>query len=154
MIDYSELVNLLQKELGLRCSRSPGLLNVPGRSMACKLDPYYYLALHPGFVELLGKWAGRGSEVITEALVKTGVFATKPPERAPSIPLTLVWADGSVRRKLDVSFLDAAWVERGLAMYSGAQSPPISGLCIAKEERSAVDEFLENKTPVQGLGFA
>ena len=57
LADYTGCVDHLQKALGRAFAAEPWLLNLPGKSVACKIDHFYYLAVMPGFLETLGRVA-------------------------------------------------------------------------------------------------
>ncbi len=89
--DYTEIGERLQQVLGKGFAEEPWILNMPGKSVACKIDQYYYVAVMPAFVEQLGRLGGMFPDQVTEALVKTGNFITKAPDRNPLLPLTVSW---------------------------------------------------------------
>ena len=72
MIDYAESLERLGKALGEHYRQSGYILGVPGTSLALKVDPFYYLAIQPGFTKYLARWAGMFPDRAALALVKTG----------------------------------------------------------------------------------
>ena len=152
LLDYQELVNRLQQGLARAWVQSPDLLNLSGRSVACKLDAYYYLASQPGFDEALARWAAVRPESVAEALVRTGNYITSPPGREHVVEVS-VWMGGGVRT-LRASFVDAEFVDRALKLYAGQPSGlSLSDLRLAEESREIVEKLFTNKTPPGKLAF-
>ena len=150
--DYSEIVERLQKALGRNYVQSPWLLNVPGQSIACKVDQHYYLAVMPAFVEQMGKIGGMLPDRVAEALVKTGNFITKAPERNPVVPLTLGWAGPPITVK--AAFVEAEFIDRAVKTYGAAAgSLSVSELKISVADRPKLEAFFEGKTPPQDLAY-
>lgn len=150
--DFTEIVEQLQKSLGKGFVDDPLLLNMPGQSIACKIDQYYYLAVMPAFVEQLGRLGGMFPDKVTEALVKTGNFITKAPEREPLIPLTVGWGGKGVTLK--AAFVDADFIDRAVKTYGGMGSVlNVSDLKISSEDKAKVEAFFEGKTPPQKLAY-
>lgn len=151
MIDYSQVVNDLQRELAQRAAEDPRLFNVPGVSLACRIDPWYFVGPHPGLVERMASWRSLRPVKVREALVRTGDLVTAPPERKVSLTLGLTWA--AQRATMEVCFLHASFVDRALALYGRSEPPPVSPLRIAAEDRGRVEAFLAGKTMVESLAF-
>ncbi|MGE4553143.1 MAG: hypothetical protein AB7D57_08525 [Desulfovibrionaceae bacterium] len=153
LTDWQELVPRLQRALARVFTQAPWVLNTPGRSVACKIDPLYYLAPQPGFSESLGRWAGVPPERVDEALVRTGNIITRAPERAPWLVVRVVF--GGREQGLRASFLDADFVERGLRLYAGLEvGLPVSDLRLAAVSRPTVTALFEGKTAPQDFAFA
>lgn len=150
--DYTEIVERLQRGLGKGFAEQPWLLNMPGRSIACKIDQYYYLAVMPAFVEQLGRLGGMFPDQVSETLVKTGNFITHAPERDPMIPLTLGWGSAPVTVK--AAFVDADFIDRAVKTYGNlGASLNVSDLKISEGDRERVEAFFEDKTPPQKLAY-
>lgn len=150
--DYTEIVGSLQRALGKSFADEPWILNMPGKSVACKIDQYYYLAVMPAFVEQLARFGGMLPETVTEALVKTGNFITKAPERDPNVPLTVSWGGSPVTIK--AAFVDADFIDRAVKTYGGLGTIlNVSELKISQSDRERVEEFFTDKTPPQNLAY-
>lgn len=153
LVDYAEAVERLQRGLGRAFSEEPWALNIPGKSVACKLDPLYYLAVMPAFVEKLSRFSGMRPENVVETLVKTGNFITRPPERDPVLSVGVTWS-GKVY-EIKAAFVEVDFIDRAVRMHGGMDTGlNVSDLKIAASSRSAVEEFFEDKTPPQGLAYA
>jgi len=152
MLDYTEAVERLQRNLGRGFSDEPWLLNMPGRSIACKIDQYYYLAVMPAFVESLGRLGGMFPDQVLETLIKTGNLITSAPDRHPEISLTVAWGGRSVTVR--GAFVDADFIDRAVKAYGGFGSVlTVSDLKISQTDRERVEAFFADKTPPQGLGY-
>jgi len=150
--NYSYDVERLQKGLGKAFADEPWILNVPGKSLACKIDHIYYLAVMPAFAEQLGRYGGMFPDQVVESLVKTGNLITKAPERDPMISLTVSWGGRSV--KIKAAFVDADFVDRAVKTYSGLSSAlNVSELKMSKADKDRVESFFEDKTPPQDLSY-
>ena len=150
--DYSEIVERLQQALGKGFAAEPWLLNLPGKSVACKIDQYHYLAVMPGFLETLGRLGGMFPDQVREALVKTGNLITKAPDRDPLLALTVSWGGRSVT--VQGAFVDADFIDRAVKTYGGMGSVlSVSELKISEHDKERVEEFFEGKTAPQGLAY-
>jgi len=152
LTEYSGVVERLQRGLGKGFADEPWMLNMPGRSIACKIDQYYYLAVMPGFVEKLGRLGGLFPDQVTETLVRTGNFITRAPERNPEVSLTVAWGGRPVTVK--AAFVDADFIDRAVKTYGQFGSIlNVSDLKISGADKAKVDEFFEGKTPPQKLAY-
>lgn len=150
--DFTEIIEQLQKKLGRGFADEPWMLNVPGKSIACKIDQYYYLAVMPAFVDQLARLGGMFPDQVSEALVKTGNLITKAPDRDPLVPLTVSWTGKGVRLK--AAFIDADFIDRAVKTYGGMQTVlNVSDLKISSEDKATVEAFFEDKTPPQNLAY-
>lgn len=150
--DYSEIVERLQRGLGRGFAEEPWLLNLPGKSVACKIDQYHYLAVMPGFLETLGKLGGMFPDRVLDALVRTGNLITRPPDRDPVLSLTVSWGGRGVTLKS--AFIDADFIDRAVKTYGGMGSIlSVSDLKISEEDRGRVEDFFEGKTAPQSLAY-
>ncbi len=150
--DYQELVFRLQRGLALTWSQFPDVLNLPGRSVACKIDAHYYLAPQPLFDQSLARWAALRPETVAQVLVKTGNVITSPPEREHVVEVS-VWLEGRVR-PMAASFVDAEFVDRALKVYAGQPSGlSLSDLRLAQESAAVVEKLFANKTPPGKLAW-
>jgi len=165
--DHAQRIDRLQRALALSWLERPGLLNRPGESLACKLDPHYYLALYPGFVDFLAKAAGMFPKNVREALVRTGnllcdAAVPAPPlegeaaDRALSLTLQVLWEEGGAERqaRLDACFVHNSFIDRALLLYGRqSQELPVSSLAIAQAESGRVSSFLKGRTQLQGMAW-
>jgi len=155
MKDYAEILNQIQKGLGKAYQRLNAVLNVPGTSVAVKIDPHYYLAVMPGFVKHLAKWSGRLPNTMEETLLRSGNMPSAGTERRHILPLAVLWGEPPERRDIKAAFVLADFLEAGLRMYGGETSPlPVSTLVIHGKDRDAVLSFFEGKTPPDGTAFS
>jgi hypothetical protein len=154
LVDYGEVLTRLEEALGRHYRLSPSILNVPGVSVAVKLDPEYYLALRPSFGELLGKWAGVVPARVEETLTRTGNLVLGPDRSRYGEPL-LVFEEGSATvLRLVADFVPAALIDRAVVMYGGEPGPlAVSGLRLVAGQRQALDAFFGGKTPLRSLAF-
>ncbi|MEF2145825.1 MAG: hypothetical protein V3573_10290 [Desulfovibrionaceae bacterium] len=151
--DYHERVERMQKALARSCEADPALLNLPGRSVACKVDPLYYLVVQPLFNESLARWAGLLPRHVTETLVRTGMYISRGPEREHVLTLSVTW--GGRWMNVRASFLDADFIDRALRLYAGAvRGLEVSELRVSSEDRERVERLFENKTPPGNVAFA
>lgn len=150
--DYQDALTRLQKGLAQAYRDSPQVLNVPGQSVACKVDPEYYLALEPVFTEILARWAVSFPESVLETLKRTGNVVVCKPLSTHIIPLSVTW-DG---RDFEVQamFLLADFVDRALKLYAGATAPlPVADLRIRTADRKALEAFFGGSTPPGSVAY-
>lgn len=151
--DYQHRVTLLQKALAKAWRRDPALLNVPGHSIACKIDPHYYLAAQPFFDTELARSAGMFPTLTVEALVKTGLFITSAPEREHVLDVTLHYGGNTL--SMPASFVDAEFIDAALKQYGGEPTGlQVADLRIAEESREAVETLFEGKTPPASVAYS
>ena len=154
MIDYGDVLSRIEKALGRRYAEAPSILNVPGKSLACKVDQDHYLGLRPGFINVAAKWAGMLPETAEEALVKTGVLLTDRERKPYSGKIRVLEEGGGGILAIHADFIQASFIDKALALYGGQTAPPpISPLRIHVSERDALNVFFDGKTPLQGLAF-
>ena len=152
MKDYQDALARLQKGLASGYQSSPHVLNVPGQSLMCKVDPNYYLALEPIFTEILARWAVSFPQGVLDTLVHTGSVIFCKPMGTHVIPLTITW--GGRDYEVQAAFLLADFVDRSLKLYAGVQDPlPVSDLRIRAAERAAVEAFFAGLTPPASVAF-
>lgn len=152
LIDYQDIVSRLQQGLGQAFRDTPWILNLPGKSVACKVDQFHYIAIMPGFIDKLSAWANVEPEVAIESLVRTGNFITKAPEREPVASLGLTWNGKTF--DVEAAFVDADFIDRALRFYGGLESLlSVSDLRISSSCREQVEDFFEGKTPPQSLAY-
>lgn len=154
--DHAERVDRLQRSLAAAWLERPELLNQPGSALACKIDPHYYLGLHPGFVDFLAKTAGMFQKNVRQSLLRTGNLLANAEGGADSIVLQVLWEDGgNLRRaRLESCFIHNSFIDRALLLYGRqSQELPISTLAIAGEDEQKAQAFLEGRTQLQGMAF-
>ncbi|WP_027182992.1 hypothetical protein [Desulfovibrio inopinatus] len=154
MIDYQDILKGIERSLGAHYKTTPTLLNTPGMSIALKLDPFYYLALHEPFIRLVSKWSAILPRNLETALIKTGVMISTPDHTKHTLSLA-VFEEGLGRVfTVKASFLTAEFIDKAL-VYSGAvrEGLPVSRMKILFSEKPRLDEFFAEKTPLQGLAF-
>jgi hypothetical protein len=150
--DYQDILTRLQQALGKAYRAEPGLLNIPGRSLACKVDPLYYLALEPAFAESLAKAAALLPATVVEALVRTGNYITRAPERRHEVDVEVVLHGRTLA--LHGSFVDADFIDRALRLYAGLPGGlEVADLRLAGRCRPLLEPLFENKTPLRDLAF-
>lgn len=151
--DYQETVARMQKGLAQAYLDDPSVLNIPGKSVACKVDPGYYVALQPLFDEALGRWAAMLPQNVREVLVRTGNMITRAPEREGVLKVGLTW--GGKAHVMTVSFIEADFIDRALRTYAGFTSGlEVSELNIQGSCQPMLDDFFEGKQALQKLVFA
>lgn len=156
MEDHAELVDRLQRALAAAWLERPELLNVPGASMACKVDPNYYLALYPAFIDFLSRSAGMYHDKVREALVRTGNLPVNQENGAFSLVLRLIWEQGGALRhnRLESCFLHNSFIDRALMLYARqAREFPISSLAISVVDKQKSQDFLNGRTQLEAMAF-
>lgn len=150
--DHQDALTRLQKGLASGYQSSQSVLNTPGQSLMCKVDPDYYLALEPIFTEILARWAVSFPQAVLDTLVHTGNLVFCKPLSTHVIPLTVNW-DGR-DYEVQAAFLSADFVDRSLKLYAGVLEPlPVSALRIRADERAAVEAFFAEKTPPSQVAY-
>jgi len=154
LVDYPEVLSRLEQALGRRYAASSAILNIPGVSVALKIDPFYYLALRPKFGELLGKWAAVPPSRVEETLARTGNLVLGPGKVRYPEPVAVFEEGSRDVVRLPADFLPAAWIDRAVTMWGGETSPlPVSGLRLAEEQKDALAAFFQGMTPIADLAF-
>ncbi|MGE4299545.1 MAG: hypothetical protein AB7E47_16125 [Desulfovibrionaceae bacterium] len=157
MLQYTDIADAAQQALGRRIAASPDILNIPGQSLACKIDPFYYLAPCPGFVVALARWSGVLPKKLRTALIKTGDLLTSSAgdnAGAWCVPVRVVWGRGLLHRTMNACLVHASFIDRAATLYGGMAIPPVSDMQVAAACRAGLDAFLEGRTPVASLAFA
>ncbi|WP_029893801.1 hypothetical protein [Desulfohalovibrio reitneri] len=154
LTDYGQVLERLQRGLANQYARAEGILNEPGKSVACKLDPNYYLAVEPLFTSSLAKWAGVFPKRALNSLVRTGNLLSRGEDREHVLRMRVVWPARPEGMEIRAAFVLADFIERGLAIHGGGDvEMTVSDLKIAEEEREKVDAFFEGKTPLGRWAF-
>ncbi|MHC1713043.1 MAG: hypothetical protein AB9872_12930 [Solidesulfovibrio sp.] len=154
LVDYAEILSRMEQALGRHFAQSPSILNVPGVSVALKIDPFYYLALRPTFGELLGKWAGVPPARAEETLLRTGNMVLGPGRARYPQPL-LVFEEGTgVTLRLAADFVPASFIDRAVTMYGGEAGPlSVSGLRLLASQKDSLAAFFQDTTPIESLAY-
>lgn len=154
MIDYAQSLERLEKALGENFKHSSYILGVPGTSLALKVDPFYYLAIQPGFTKYLARWAGMFPDKAALALVKTGNMLSDVSHTVYTTPVAVFAEGASEATTVGASFILADFIDKALIMHGGQTAPlPVSGLKIVAAERLKLDFLFQGKTPLQALAF-
>lgn len=153
--DYSESIHRLGKGLGRAFQRSPMVLGVPGMSIAVKIDPLYYIAVMPAFINRVAEWSGMFPHSAREALMHTGNLIASGDERQTVLNLHVVWGPQPIVKHIRASFILADFVDRALRMHGNRPDPmPVADLRILAEDRELVDAFFKEKTSLDKTAFS
>ncbi len=155
MFDYSEILKNIQKKLGSQFLKDPTILNVPGKSVACKIDPFYYLAIHPLFFQKCALWAGILPTLIRDTLIKTGNIVILDPKTKEFVTeLNIKWGSPVKSVKVNAFFLVADFLDQAIKIYARKNEIlPVSELKIDIKEKSRLDVLFKGKTPINHIAF-
>jgi hypothetical protein len=154
LVDYADILSRMEQALGRHFAQAPSILNVPGVSVALKIDPFYYLALRPSFGELLGKWAGVSPARAEETLMRTGNMVLGPGRTRYPQPLAVFEEGMGQPMRLTADFVPAECIDRAVIMYGGEAGPlPVCGLRLAASQKDALTVFFQGMTPIAALAF-
>lgn len=154
LVDYADTLSRLEQALGRHFAASPSILNVPGVSVALKIDPFYYLALRPAFFELLGKWAAVPPTRVEETLTRTGNLVLGPGHARYDKPLAVFEEGTRTVLKLSADFVPAEWIDRAVVMYGNEPAPlPVSSLRLVDSQREALAAHFTGKTQLAALAY-
>jgi hypothetical protein len=153
--DYSLILKNMQQNLARKYQEDSDILNIPGTSVACKVDHLYYLALRPTLEEQWAKWSGTLPRVVLEALMRSGNLISSSQDRELLISLNVQWPaikPKSVR--VQACFVLADFIDGALKIYARQEGPlPVSDLKIMPEEKEVVQSFFQGKTALSSLAF-
>ncbi len=148
LTDYTELAGDLQRVLGEKYRLDDQILNVPGFSMACRIDEHYFLALEPLLLKNLGTWSAVLPSRVLKALIKTGNILTCPPDREHMVALRTTWEGLGRFVRIKACFVQGEFFDRALKVFGGRAKPlPLSSLQVHSDDRAGVEEFFKGKTP-------
>jgi len=151
--DYAHTIHRVQRCVGRAYLDDPAVLNVPGRSLAVKIDAHYFLAAWPGARDALARLCGVMPSALADALRRSGNL-TAAPDGGLSLVLNVGWGRPPRWRRLRSTFILAVFLEGALKMYGGRFDPlPLSGLRIHGDEKEAVLRFFNGKTPPSDTAF-
>lgn len=154
MIDYSLNLERLAKALGEHCRDASFILGQPGTSLALKVDPFHYLAIQPGFLKHLSRWAGMLPAAVEETLIRTGVMLSDASRRVYTVQIRVFEEGAATLTPVNASFLLAVFIDQALAIHGASPDPaPVSRLKILAEDRPKLDILFSGKTPLHALAF-
>lgn len=154
MLDHAAGLDRLQAALAREVRARPWRLNRPGRSLACKVDPLYYLALSPLFLARWAGWALMAPGDAAEVLLRTGSLVSRklPSGRKTELVLRLRWPGGGGAFR--VQFFLAETIDRALLLHGGTPAPGVSSLRVDPADEALTRTFLQGKTPLAATAFA
>lgn len=154
MLDYTQSLERLEKALGEHFRHSPYILGEFGASLACKVDPFYYLAVQPGFIKYLSRWAAMLPEAVEATLVRTGNMLASHDRSVTSVPLRVYEEGRGAILTVNSGFALASFIDRAVAIHAGVPGGlPVSRLRILEDDRDKAAFFFEGKTPLQSFAF-
>jgi hypothetical protein len=155
MQQWEEILRDLQSGLGRVFLEDNQILNTPGKSIACKLDPHYYLAPISFFLRRLGYMSAKPPNKVRAALISTGNLITRSRSQEHSITLAVTWPGLSKPMPIQACFVLAEFIDRALRIYAHTPDPlPVGELQIISGDREKVEKFFTGKTPPHDLAFA
>ncbi|WP_027721372.1 hypothetical protein [Maridesulfovibrio zosterae] len=150
--DYQSRIDRLQKGLGKAFIENPFILNIPGKSIALKVDPYYYVAFEPGFTDNLSRFGVMLQKNVRDTLVRTGNLVTDHESRNPLIKIRMKWDERSYL--MNVCFVESEFIDQSLKMYGGVVGDiGLSELRILETERERLDKFFGERTLLKSVAF-
>lgn len=155
LIDYSRIINLVQKELAKRYELNNTILNVPGKSIACKVDENYYLILYPLFIEYLCKICGILPNSLTETLIKTGNLIVDPVTKDFCRLVEVRWTLDMMPIRVKAGFVVNSLIDNSLRFYGRTRKRAleVSDLKISVRSKSNIESLFVNKTPLNSRVF-
>ncbi len=150
--DYQTRIDRLQKGLGKAFIENPFILNIPGKSIALKVDPYYYVAFEPGFTENLGRFGVMLQKNVRDTLVRTGNLVTDHETRNPIIRIRMKWDERSYA--MNVCFVESEFIDQALKIYGGVMGDVgLSEISILNSERERLDKFFGERTLLKSVAY-
>lgn len=155
LTDYIEIISMVQKGLVKIFEHDESVLNVPGKSIALKVDLNYYLALYPSFFEVVCKKCGILPKTLLESLIKTGNLIVDPVTKDYYRLIEVRWKSDMTPIKINAGFLVSSFVDNSFKLYGRKiKTPlPISNLKISRKYKSNIDPLFSNKTPLNLSAF-
>lgn len=154
LIDYTETLERLQRGLGKAYEKNPSVLNIPGKSIAVKVDPNYYLAIMPSFQNRIAEWAGVFPEKASKSLVHTGNIACPSSSSPFSLQLGVQWGEPLTVRTLLCAFVSADFIDQALKIYAKRPAPlPVADIYLLEAQQSELKIFFGNKTFLDKTAF-
>jgi len=150
--DYKSRIDRLQKGLGKAFAENPFILNIPGKSIALKVDPYYYVAFEHAFTENLSRFGVMLQKNVRDTLVRTGNLVTDHETRNPLIKIRMKWDDRSYA--MNVCFVESGFIDQALKIYGGITGDVgLSELRILSSERERLDAFFGERTLLKSVAY-
>lgn len=150
--DYKIRIDRLQQGLGKAFVENPFILNIPGKSIALKVDPYYYVAFEPAFTEKLSRFGVMLKKNVRETLVRTGNLVTHPETRSPIIKIRMKWNDRNYN--MNVCFVESGFIDQALKIYGGVKEEiGLSEISILESEKERLEKFFGERTPLKSVAF-
>lgn len=150
--DYKIRIDRLQQGLGKAFVENPFILNIPGKSIALKVDPYYYVAFEPAFTENLSRFGVMLKKNVRDTLVRTGNLVTHPETRSPIIKIRMKWNDRNYA--MNVCFVESGFIDQALKIYGGVKDEiGLSEISIHESEKERLEKFFGERTPLKSVAF-
>ncbi len=150
--DYKVRIDRLQEGLGKAFVENPFILNIPGKSIALKVDPYYYVAFEPAFSENLSRFGVMLPKNVRDTLVRTGNLVTDQETRNPIIKIRMKWNDRSY--SMNVCFVESGFIDQALKIYGGVKEEVgLSEIRILESERERLEKFFGERTLLKSVAF-
>ncbi len=155
LTDYFSIISLVQKRLAEKYEKYPQMLNVPGKSIACKIDENYYLILYPSFIEYTCKMCGVLPKTLIEALIKTGNLIVDPITRDYVRLVEVRWREDMNPLRVRAGFVVSSFLDNSFRFYGQKikQVLPVSSLKISSRSKSNIASLFTNKTPLNSRVF-
>ncbi|MFP4392373.1 MAG: hypothetical protein ACOC43_05025 [Desulfohalobiaceae bacterium] len=155
MQDYHQILTDVQRHLAQHYLKDQSILNQPGISAACKIDPFHYLVLEPSFFLSLAKWCGYRPLLIQETLLRTGNLLSQADSEDFSVRLSVIWSPDMQPIRIKAGFVLADFIDSGLKIYAQQKDIlPVSELKILAQERPRLQKLFQGKTQLGELAFA
>jgi len=153
LLDYSDILSEIEKRIGTKYKTDPDILNLPGSSLACKIDPFYYLALYPIFIINLAKWCKMKPEIIKDTLIRTGNLL-KSNQDEYVLSLSVKWTQEMQPIKINSIFVLADFIDSSLKIYARKREIlSVSELKIMEQDKKKVEDFFTEKTSVTDVAY-
>ncbi len=150
--DHGEFVLGLQKVLGQAFQEHPEILNIAGRSLACKIDPNYYLAVEPAFTRTLAQAVVKLPSKVRDALIRTGNILTLGPKKDWIFNLGVCARGG--KGQIKACFLNAEFIDRALILHGGRTTGlEVSDLRIQRRYQEAMEKLFAGKALLHDMAF-
>ena len=152
LTDHGAFVLDLQKVLGQAFQEHPEILNVAGRSLACKIDPNYYLAVEPAFTRTLSQAVLKLPSKVRDALIRTGNILTLGTKKEWVFNLGVCARGG--KGQIKACFMNAEFIDRALVLHGGRTGGlEVSDLRIQRRYQEALEKLFAGKTPLHDMAF-
>ncbi|WP_320169369.1 hypothetical protein [Maridesulfovibrio sp.] len=150
--DYKSRIDRLQKGLGKAFAENPFILNIPGKSIALKVDPYYYVAFEPAFTENLSRFGVMLQKNVRDTLVRTGNLVTDQQTRNPIVKIRMKWDERTY--SMQVCFVESGFIDQALKIYGGVKAEiGLAEIRILSSERERLEKFFGERTLLKSVAF-